>query len=282
MSGSAPLQLPRLGNTCKGDPAGPSNGTSGSDGGVLHDSVFGSPLSDRSSHAIRHLCSDGPDGPRLVMGIRSLFNWLMPNRNGHSRVVSDAQRVNSRVNFQLVPALSNFPAGSRVAPGRSSVRGLDRARNVDVLPHKAITLMPFSLLIKLIPLAGFSGGVIVFAEGGDTLGIIKGVLGSASFIGVISVIRYLIERADKQRAERIATGRTDAQYDLEREKLVDTQTLNLLKEWKDFYDFKDKEKQTIIQLQQATLQQKDSVINDQRDLIVSQTAALEALRKKSG
>lgn len=270
--------LPQFGTSLEIGSVGSSNRSSGNHGRSLHAGIFAAPVSTRPSHAVSHVRTDGANGPRLAVGIRSLLYRFMSYRNGNSRLVSYAGRHNNGVNLQLVPAVSQFSFGASLASGRHGLRDLGHSGNMDGLSHPTFTLMPLSLLIKLIPVAGLAGGVFAFVEGGRALDILLSIAGSSAFIGLIGLIKYLVDRRDRLRSETLAIGRSDGQLNLEREKLVDAQTVALFKQLEEFYGFRDKEKHAVIELQKATLQQRDETIGQLQALITQQAATIQQLQ----
>lgn len=267
--------LPHSGSKDQSFIACAGNGPGRNQCGDVHVGVFDPPASNRPSHAVSHLRADGQDGPRLAMGIWPMLSSLMPNLHGNLRVIQPPSRSNDGVNLHVVPVVSELSVGPSMASGRDGIRNLDSTRNVDAVSHSTITLMPLSLLIKLIPLAGMAGGFVAFAEGGRIIDILISIGGSSTFIGLIGLVKYLVDRNDKRRADLVALSRTDTQLTLEREKLLDAQTVAFLKQSEEFYAFRDKEKQAVIDLQRATIEDRNKTIEHQQTVIAAQAAQLQ-------
>ena len=268
-----PRSLPQFGSKNQSFIAGAGNGSGRNKCGDVHVGIWNPPATDRPSHAVSHLRADGQNGPRLAMGIRSMLSGLMSHRHSNSRVLQAETGHNARVDLRVVPVVSQLSAGAGLASGRNRVRNVDGTGNVDAVSHSTITLMPFSLLIKMIPLAGVMGSFLSFVEGGRAVDILlSGIVGAGGFAGFVGAIKYFIDRADKRRADLLALSRTDSQFSLERERLLDSQTVALMKQAEEFYSIRDKEKQGIIELQRTTIEQKNQMI----DQLQIQVAALLA------
>jgi hypothetical protein len=280
MSEAHPVQLPRFGQTSQDDLAVALDGGGGNTGGGIYVGVRASPLPHRSSDAVSHLRPDGQNSTRLLLGFSALCNRVMSNLRSGNTIVSRETGRDRGISLQLVPAVQQLSTGPGVASRGDGVGVSDSDGFVDAVSDKAHTLMPFSLIIKLAPLAGIAAGFFSFIEGSRAVDILLSIVGSSAFIGLLGAIKYLVDRRDKTRAQLLLMGRTDAQIDLEREKLVDTQFVALFKQWEEFYGFREREKMAVIELLKATVQQKDDLINQQRELITKQAQQLQQVQSK--
>jgi hypothetical protein len=268
-------QLPRRGLTDQGGLSRSSGWTSRDHGGGLYDGVRDPSNSHHSSVGLSDVCTDGSHGPGLGVGIRAYLAGLKSRLFRPQGFVQGKGNSNGSLNLQLVSTVPQFPTGPGMAPGSDGVLRLDHLRDVDSLSDKAVTVMPLSLLLKLIPLAGIAGGFLSFIEGSRAVDILFNIAGSSAFVALVSLIRWLIGRRDKVQEKLLARGRTDAQLDLEREKLVDSQFVALLKQWEDFYERRDKERLTLIELLKATVEQRDDSIRHRDETIAQLSAAID-------
>src|SRR5690349_21857443 len=122
------------------------------------------------------------------------------NMVSSERVVPRPTGDNRSVNLRVVPFVPQFSNGAKVASRSGGFWGLDFTGNLDVISHKAITLMPFSLLLKVLPVAGLVGGMFALVENGGPIGFLYGVAGSGTLLSLIAFARWLIERRDKARS----------------------------------------------------------------------------------
>lgn len=164
--------------------------------------------------------------------------------------------------------------------GRMAVWNVGTGGDLDTAKNPTmITMLPYYLIAKIIATGSVFGALFSIVDGqGFWYSLLAGALGGM-FSLLIAIIKISWDAIKKRKASNLSLLRTTTTAHLEQEKISDKRLERLIDEMQEFYSIQLKEKDATIGIAKALSEQKDVIIEQLKDLVVKQAAAISKLER---